>query len=184
LDETLRAYEALIAKGKVRVIGASNYTAPRLAAALEVSQQGSLPTYQVLQPHYNLYDRPQYEAELERVCIDYGLGVVVYFALARGFLSGKYRSTSDLNKSPRAGSVKANYFNPRGTRILTALDTVASSVAATPSQIALAWIMARPSVSAPIASATSVAQVNELCGAMSLQLNTTAIDLLNEASAP
>jgi aryl-alcohol dehydrogenase-like predicted oxidoreductase len=183
LEETLRAYQHLIEKGKVRVIGASNYTAARLSEALRTSHELTLPSYQVLQPQYNLYDRVQYEAELENVCIEHGLGVVVYFALARGFLSGKYRTDADLKKSPRGGSVKANYFNPRGERILDALNVVAIGLSATPAQVALAWIMARKSVTAPIASTTSVAQVNELVGAMSLQLSKATVEQLNKASA-
>jgi aryl-alcohol dehydrogenase-like predicted oxidoreductase len=183
IEETLRAYERLMAKGKVRFIGASNYTAARLSEALRISRDRELPSYHVLQPHYNLCDRNQYEAELEQVCTQHGLGVVVYFALARGFLTGKYRTDADVGKSPRGGGVKSNYFNPRGMRILGAVDAVAKDAAATPAQVALAWIMARKSVTAPIASATSVAQVKELLGAMSLQLDPAAVSKLNQASA-
>jgi len=183
LEETLRAYRRLIEAGKVRAIGASNYTADRLREALAVSNEHALPSYQVLQPRYNLCERADYESQLESVVTQYGLGVVVYYALASGFLTGKYRSEGDLSKSPRGRGAK-KYLNGRGLRILSALDAAAEQHKATPAQIALAWIMASKSVTAPIASATSVAQINELCGAMSLQLSPTTVEQLNTASAP
>jgi aryl-alcohol dehydrogenase-like predicted oxidoreductase len=182
LQETLGAYQKLIAKGKVRLIGASNYSAARLQEALQVSAQQSLPSYQVLQPHYNLCVRTEYEAQLETVCLENRLGVVPYFSLASGFLTGKYRSEADLSKSPRGRGAKA-HLNERGFRILGALDAVAKQLNATDAQVALAWLMARKSVTAPIASATSVAQVQELIGAMNLKLDVAAIEQLNKASA-
>ena len=182
LDETLGAYAKLIEQGKVRAIGASNYSAERLAEALRIGEQAGLPLYESLQPHYNLYERAKFEAELEPLCLEKGLGVIPYFALASGFLTGKYRSEADLSKSPRGEGVK-KYINDRGLRILGALDEVARQHDATPAQIALAWLMARPSVTAPIASATSVGQLEELLAATRLQLDAAAIERLDRASA-
>jgi aryl-alcohol dehydrogenase-like predicted oxidoreductase len=182
LDETLSAYAELIAAGKVRAIGASNYSAARLGEALAVSRQRGLPRYETLQPHYNLYDRAAYEAELEPLCRKEGLGVINFFGLARGFLTGKYRSEADLAKSVRGAGVKG-YLNERGLRILAALDEVASAHKASPAQVALAWQIARPGITAPIASATSLAQFRELAGAASLRLDAEAITLLDRASA-
>ena len=181
-EETLGAYDRLVRAGKVKVIGASNYTAPRLREALAVSGEKKLPAYQVLQPHYNLCERADYETNLEPVCLEMGLGVVAYFSLASGFLSGKYRSEADLAKSPRGRGVQ-KYLNARGFKILDALDAVAKQLNATPAQVALAWLMARKSITAPIASATSVAQVQELVGAMRLQLGSEDLQKLNDASA-
>lgn len=182
LEETLGAYQRLIASGKVRAIGASNYNATRLREAATIAQQHGLPSYQVLEPHYNLYERADYESQLEATVTELQLGVVPYFALARGFLSGKYRSEKDVSKSPRGGGIKSAYLNARGMRILDALDDVAKSSNATPAQVALAWLMARPSITAPIASATSLAQMKDLVGAMNLQLGADAIAKLNVAS--
>jgi len=182
LDETLGAYQRLIDSGKVRVIGASNYTGARLRAALSLHDKQKLPRYEVLQPHYNLAVRTDYETTLEPVCKEQGVGVVPYYSLASGFLTGKYRSEADLSKSPRGRGAKA-HLNERGFRILAALDSVAKELHATDAQVALAWLMARKSITAPIASATSVAQVQELAGAMNLQLGTDAIERLNRASA-
>ncbi len=181
LEATLAAYAELIAAGKVRAIGASNFTAPRLAEALAVSQSAGLPRYETLQPLYNLYDRAPYEAELEPLCRAEGLGVINFFGLARGFLTGKYRSESDLGKSPRGGGVKG-CLNPRGMAILAALDEVSAALGATPAQVALAWQIARPGITAPIASATSVRQFEELAGAASLVLRTEHIARLDRAS--
>ncbi len=180
-EETLAAYAELIAAGKVRAIGASNFTAPRLAEALALSAQRGLPRYETLQPQYNLYDRAGYEAELEPLCRKEGLGVINFFGLARGFLTGKYRSEADLGKSVRGGGVKG-YLDDRGMRILGALDEVAASLKATPAQVALAWQMARPGITAPLASATSVKQFEELAGAARLKLPADAIERLTRAS--
>jgi aryl-alcohol dehydrogenase-like predicted oxidoreductase len=182
LEESLEAYAQLTKQGKVRVIGASNYTGERLAQALQVSKERGYPRYESLQPLYNLYDRADYEAKLEPVCLENGVGVIPYFSLAAGFLTGKYRSESDLSKSPRGVRVK-NYLNDRGSRILTGLDQVAKQYSSTPARVALAWLMARPSITAPIASATSLEQLDELIQATRLKLEAPAIDQLNQASA-
>jgi len=182
LEETLEAYGHLIQQGKVRAIGASNYSGERLAEALQVSKQRGYPSYQCLQPLYNLYDRANYESDLEPVCAANGLGVIPYFSLAAGFLTGKYRSEGDLSKSPRGVRVK-NYLNDRGFRILDALDQVAKQHNSTPAQVALAWLMARPSITAPIASATSLDQLNELFEATRLKLDAASIAALHQASA-
>jgi len=182
MEESLAAFGELISEGKVRAIGASNFTAPRLAEALATSARLGLPRYESLQPLYNLADRAPYEAELEPLCRAEGLGVINFYGLARGFLTGKYRSEADLGKSPRGGGVKA-YLNARGYRILAALDEVADVHRATPAQVALAWQMARPGLTAPIASATSLAQFSELAGAAALQLSAVEMQRLNDASA-
>lgn len=181
LSDTLATYGELISEGKVRAIGASNYSAPRLAQALQVSQQHSLPRYESLQPLYNLYDRTGYEEALEPLCVAQGVGVINFYALASGFLTGKYRSSADLGKSPRGQGV-AKYLNARGLRILQALDAVAARYNATPARVALAWEMARPSLTAPIVSATSLAQLAELVVATQLTLDAAAIEQLNQAS--
>jgi aryl-alcohol dehydrogenase-like predicted oxidoreductase len=183
LEDTLATYAELIRAGKVRAIGASNHTAARLAEALDVSERLKLPRYETLQPLYNLVDRAAFEAELEPLVRERGLGVINFFGLARGFLTGKYRSEADLAKSPRGAGVKANCFNERGWRILAALDEAAAALKATPAQVALAWQMARPTISAPIASATSVAQLEELMGAARLALDSSTITALDRASA-
>jgi aryl-alcohol dehydrogenase-like predicted oxidoreductase len=182
LTETLEAYAQLVKQGKVRAIGASNYSAERLREALQVSQQYGLPHYQSLQPNYNLYDRAEYEAQLEAVCRENGLGVIPYFPLASGFLTGKYRSEADLAASKRGQFVK-KYLNDRGFGILRALEEVARELHATPAKISLAWLMARPSITAPIASATSLEQLNDLIGATELALDQASMERLNQASA-
>jgi aryl-alcohol dehydrogenase-like predicted oxidoreductase len=182
LEETLGAYAELIAAGKVRAIGASNYGAARLSEALAVSAEHGLPRYESLQPLYNLVERPAFEAELEAICVQHGLGVLNYYALASGFLSGKYRSEADLGQSARGQGVK-KYLNARGLRVLAALDAVAERLNATPAQVALAWQIARPSITAPIASATSLAQLNDLVSAARLQLDADAIRVIDTASA-
>lgn len=182
LEETLSAFAQLIQQGKVRAIGASNYTAERLAQALEVSEQNGLPRYESLQPLYNLYDRAEYEQQLEPLCVEKGLGVINYYSLASGFLTGKYRSEADLGKSAR-GADNKKYLNERGFRTLTALDQVAEQYNANPTRVALAWLIARPSITAPIASATSLDQLTDLIEATKLELDTEAIELLNQASA-
>jgi len=183
LEETLGAFAELIRAGKVRAIGASNHGAGRLALALQVAEREGLPRYESLQPLYNLCDRAVYEAELEPLCARHGLGVINYYALAAGFLTGKYRSAADAGKSARGANTTAKYLNPRGLRILTALDDAAQRHQATPGQVALAWQMARPSITAPIASATTLAQLDELAGAMRLQLDGATLAALDQASA-
>lgn len=182
LEETLAAYAQLIEQGKVRAIGASNYKAPRLAEALQVSARRGYPRYEVLQPCYNLYDRPDFEAELADLCVREQVGVIPYFSLACGFLTGKYRSAKDLENRARAYRVK-DMLNERGFRILHALDKVAAGINATPAQVALAWLMARPGVTAPIASATSVEQFSEIAASVDLKLSDASMRTLNEASA-
>ncbi len=182
LADTLGAFADLIRAGKVRAIGASNYTAPRLAEALAVSEKLGLPRYESLQPLYNLMERPAFEAELEKVCVDHGVGVINFYALASGFLSGKYRSEDDLAKSPRGQGVK-KYLTPKGLAVLDALDAVAQRLHATPAQVALAWQIARPSITAPIASATSMEQLDGLVSAARLQLDAEAIRAIDAASA-
>lgn len=182
LAETLGAYQKLIEAGKVRVIGASNYSGARIEEALDVSRQHGLPAYQLIQPEYNLYDRASYEREIEPVAVAHRLGVVVYYSLASGFLSGKYRSPTDLAGKARGSRVE-KYLNERGLRILGALDRVAERHASTPATIALAWLIARPSVTAPIASATSIEQLKSLAAAVHLSLSADDIRELDEASA-
>jgi aryl-alcohol dehydrogenase-like predicted oxidoreductase len=182
LEETLEAYAQMIREGKVRIIGASNYSADRLAQALEVSENQGYPTYQSLQPLYNLYDRADYEKELEPICREKGLGVISYFSLASGFLTGKYRSEGDVAKSARRDMVK-KYLNERGLRILESLDRVAQQYDVTPATVALAWLINRPGITAPIASATNLDQLSELIEATKFKLNLSSIDLLNQASA-
>lgn len=182
LEETLEAYAQLIKQGKVRAIGASNYNAERLAQAVEVSKKLGYPGYQCLQPLYNLYDRADYETNLEPVCQKNGLGVIPYFSLASGFLTGKYRSENDFSKSKRGQGIK-KYLNERGFRILKALDEVAKKHQSTPARMAVAWLMARPSITAPIASATSLEQLTDLIEATKLQLDSTSMEVLNQASA-
>lgn len=182
LEETLAAYDQLIKEGKVRAIGASNYTSARLTEAMAVSKQHNLPRYECLQPHYNLYERAGYEKDLEPLVLKEGIGVIPYFALASGFLTGKYRSENDLAKGPRGQMVK-KYLDERGFRILAALDEVSSQLGATPGKVAIAWLIARPSITAPIASATSVEQLKDLVEAANLKLDDAAIKTLNEASA-
>ena len=181
-EETLGAYEKLLKKGKVRHIGASNLDAGQLADALKVAKDKGLPRYEVLQPEYNLYDRSSYDGKLRDLCMKEELGVITYFSLAKGFLSGKYRSEADLGKSPRGGGIKS-YLDARGMRILAALDAVSAKHSATQAEVALAWIIARPGVTAPIASATSAEQVNSLIKAASLKLTPDDVEELDKASA-
>ncbi len=181
LDETLEAFTQLLQQGKVRAIGASNYGGRRLEEAQEVAKRRGFPRFETLQPHYNLCERSEYESDLAPLCRREGIGVIPYYSLASGFLSGKYRSEADFTKGPRGTGAK-KYFNERGQRILKALDESAERLRATPAQIALAWLLARPSITAPIASATSIAQLNELLGATRLKLDDGAIRLLDRAS--
>jgi aryl-alcohol dehydrogenase-like predicted oxidoreductase len=182
IEETLGTYAELVAKGKVRAIGASNFTAERLAESLQVSRKHGWPAYQCLQPHYNLCERAGYERDLEPLCLREGVGVIPYFSLAAGFLTGKYRSEADLGKSPRGQGVK-KYLNERGFRILEALDAVAKQHASTPAPVAIAWLIARPSVTAPIASATTLEQLDTLIAATTLKLDAAAVAKLDQASA-
>ena len=181
LEETLGAFGELVRRGTVRHIGASNYTAPRLARALEVSRRHDLPRYECLQPGYNLYDRGEYEAELEALCRTERLGVIPYFSLAAGFLTGKYRTEADLSKGKRGTKTKG-YLNERGFRILAALDAAAARYKSTPGKVAIAWLLARPGITAPIASATSVEQLRDLLDATALELDAEAVKRLDEVS--
>jgi aryl-alcohol dehydrogenase-like predicted oxidoreductase len=183
LSDTAEAFAALIKAGKVRAIGASNFTAPRLAEALDVAEKQGLPRYESLQPLYNLYDRAVFEKDLEPLCVERGVGVINFYALAAGFLTGKYRSEADAAKSARGGNTTKKYLNPRGLRILDALDKAAKATDATQGQVAIAWQIARPSITAPIASATSVKQLDELTAAANLQLPPEIIAALDAASA-
>jgi aryl-alcohol dehydrogenase-like predicted oxidoreductase len=182
LEETLEAFGALIKAGKVRAIGASNYSAERLRAALDVSAKHGLPRYETLQPLYNLSDRAGFEGGLQDLCAKEEIGVIPYYGLASGFLTGKYRSEADFSKSVR-GPRMSNYLNARGVRILGALDEVAASLRATPAQVALAWLATRKSIAAPIASATRVEQLDELLGALTLHLTPAHLAALETASA-
>ncbi len=183
MEDTLGEFARLIEAGKVRVIGASNFGAARFADALAVSKRHGLPRYESLQPEYNLVSRAGYEKELEPLIRREGIGVISYYALASGFLSGKYRSKADLAKSAARGGAVKQFLNPHGLQVLAALDSVAASHHATPAQVALAWLIARPGLTAPIVSATSVAQLQELLGATSLPLSDNEIAQLDLASA-
>ena len=183
MADTLGAYTDLIKAGKVGAIGASNFTAARLALALQTSAQHGLARYESLQPLYNLYDRAVFEDELAPLCLKENVGVINFYALAAGFLSGKYRTPQDASKSLRGQGSIAKYLNPRGLKILSALDEVALRCDATPAQVAIAWQMARPGITAPIASATSLAQLAQLVAATRLQLSDADTEVLNQASA-
>ncbi|MBU2134742.1 MAG: aldo/keto reductase [Alphaproteobacteria bacterium] len=183
LAETAEAYGRLIKAGKVRVVGSSNFTAERLKSAVDTAKELGVPRYESEQPLYNLYDRAGFEGALQKLCIDEAIGVIPFYGLASGFLTGKYRSEADLGKSPRGGGAK-KYMTDRGMRILAALDELAGGHGATPAQVALAWVMAQPGLTAPIASATSVAQLQELMGAAQLSLSAEDLKALDTASAP
>jgi len=182
LEETLEAYAELIKAGKVRAVGASNFQAATLQGALKISREKNLPRYESLQPEYNLYVRNKFEGELETVCRENHVGVIPYFSLASGFLTGKYRSEKDLENRSRGSRVQ-KYLNPRGLRILAALDEVSKQYSATPAQVSLAWLLAKPTITAPIASATSVKQLDELLGAARVKLDSVAVQKLDQASA-
>ena len=182
LEETLNAFAKLVASGKVRAIGASNYSATRVQAALGISAQQNLPRYEVLQPEYNLYDRQAFERDLAPLAVERQLGVTCYFSLASGFLTGKYRTVDDLAGSSRADFLR-KYFDDRGMRILAALHGLAPALSATPAQLALAWLMARPGVTAPIASATKLTQLDDILGAANLRLPAEVLAQLDRASA-
>ncbi|WP_316805503.1 aldo/keto reductase [Pedobacter nototheniae] len=181
VEETLSAYDVLIKAGKVRWIGASNFSADRLKESLLFSNQHNLPQYQVYQPGYNLFDREDFERDHEKICLEHGLGVVTYYALASGFLTGKYRSEDDLNKSQRGGGVK-KYLNERGFRILKALDQVAETHHTEAAAVALAWLIYHPSITAPIASVTNLNQLKSFTDAANLKLSPADISLLDKAS--
>jgi aryl-alcohol dehydrogenase-like predicted oxidoreductase len=182
LQETLEAYQQLIQQGKVRIIGASNYKGDRLTQAIELARKHNLPVYQALQPEYNLYDRKAYEQDLAPVAKKFNLGVIPYFSLASGFLTGKYKTLADT-KGKNRGSRVEKYFDERGEKILKALAEVAQHNNAKQASVALAWLLAQPTITAPIASATSTDQLESLFAAVDLKLDATALDKLNQASA-
>jgi aryl-alcohol dehydrogenase-like predicted oxidoreductase len=182
LEETLSAFGELMQEGKVRAIGASNYTAPRLAAALATSDRHGLPRYESLQPHYNLVERPVYEDALQAVVREHGIGCIPYFGLARGFLTGKYRSKADAAKSARGEGAAQYLEQPRGRAVLEALDAVSATIGAPTAAVALAWLAARPTITAPIASATSLEQLQTLVAAAELVLDSPSTELLDRAS--
>ncbi|MBD2409838.1 alcohol dehydrogenase [Nostoc calcicola FACHB-389] len=182
IEETLETYASLIRQGKVRAIGASNYSGSRLLQALEISRQHNYPRYESLQPRYNLYDRDGYEQDLQQISQEHEIGVISYSSIASGFLSGKYRSEKDLSISARGNAIK-KYLNPRGFAILEAIDRVAKIYNSTPTQVSLAWLIANPTITAPIVSATKVEQLNDIIKAVNLHLDQDAISLLNQASS-
>lgn len=183
MEETLGAYQALIREGKVRALGASNFTAARLKEALDVSAKHGLPRYECLQPEYNLVERAKFEGELQDLCVAQEIGVIPYFSLAAGFLTGKYRSEDDLAKSVRGPRTAGKYLKTNGPKVLAAMDAVAAAHKATCAQVALAWIMARKGLTAPIASATTPEQLSELLGATKISLSVADIAALDAASA-
>jgi len=180
--ETLETYGELIREGKVRAIGASNFSAARLAEALDISAKHGLPRYECLQPRFNLYDRGDYEGTLEQLCLKENVGVIPYYGLASGFLTGKYRSSADFGKSPRGGGM-AKYLDAKGKRILASLDEIAAAHKMKPAAVALAWLIARPSITAPIASATSVEQLKDFSDAAKLKLSREEVAKLDTAGA-
>jgi aryl-alcohol dehydrogenase-like predicted oxidoreductase len=182
IEETLEAHAALVKAGKVRAIGASNYSAARLKVSLDASAKAGIPRYETLQPHYNLCDRKDFEGEVQDLCVKEGVGVIPYYSLASGFLTGKYRSEADLGTKARAAGVR-KYVNERGFGILKALDGVAERHKATQAQVALAWMLAQPAISAPIASATSTAQLTDILKCASLKLSAADLSELDKASA-
>lgn len=182
LEETMEAHAGLIKAGKVRVVGASNYSADRLKAALAASAKAGIPRYETLQPNYNLADRKEFEGPLQDVCVAEGISVIPYYSLASGFLTGKYRAEADLAQRARAGGVK-KHLNARGFAILGTLDAVAAKHGATPAQVALAWLLAQPAIAAPIASATTTAQLAEILKCAELKLSADDVAALGKASA-
>lgn len=178
LEETLGAFAELVRSGKVRALGASNYSASRMAEALRISETHGYPRYQVQQPLYNLVSREAYEGALADLCVEQQIGVITYSSLASGFLSGKYRQGADMPRTQRVASVQQRYWNSKNFALLERLDRVAEQYHATPAQIALAWLLTRPGVTAPIASATSIEQTQELMGMLDLQLDQAALDAL------
>jgi aryl-alcohol dehydrogenase-like predicted oxidoreductase len=182
-DETMQAYAELIAAGKVRAIGASNMSAARLKDSLAASKRLGIPRYESLQPLYNLYDRKTFETDFAPICRQEHIGVISYYSLAARFLTGKYRSAADAAQNPTRGGRVKQYLDERGLRILNGLDDVAARHAATPAQVSLAWLMARPCVTAPIVSATSLTQLGEILKSAQLKLTPVDIATLNTASA-
>jgi aryl-alcohol dehydrogenase-like predicted oxidoreductase len=182
LAETMEAFSELIKQGKARAVGASNYTGARLKEALETSKENGLASYETLQPEYNLYSRESYETGLEAVCLENNIGVITYYSLASGFLTGKYRSEADLSKSQRGGGIR-KFLNERGLRILDALDKIAKEYHSSPAAVSLAWLIKRPGIVAPIASATSIKQLKDITSAVNINLEDQAIQLLNMATA-
>jgi aryl-alcohol dehydrogenase-like predicted oxidoreductase len=183
VEETLGALADLVKSGKVRAIGASQYRPERLRESLEASKRLGIPRYETLQPEFNLYDRAGFERDYQEIALEYGLAVIPFFGLAKGFLSGKYRNPGDIAGRPRAAGLKKYFEGDRGMRILAALDAVSTRLGATPAQVSLAWILAQPSIAAPIVSVTSVAQLNEIIGAAKLELDEDALAQLDRASA-
>lgn len=183
VEETLEAYELLIRQGKVRAIGASNFSPARLLESLKTSQSRNWPSYVSLQPEYNLYARSGFEQELEAICLKENIGVISFYALASGFLSGKYREKSDQSKSIRGGGIVDKYLNERGFRILDALDQVAQEQNTVPAVIAIAWLLQRPAITAPIVSATTVEQLQQVVSSCTIQLKADQVHQLNQASA-
>jgi aryl-alcohol dehydrogenase-like predicted oxidoreductase len=182
VEETLEALARLVKAGKVRAIGASQYDAARLRESLDASERMGMPRYDTLQPEFNLFDRAGFERDLQPVAVEHRLAVIPFFGLAKGFLSGKYRKPSDIEGRPRAAGLKKYFEGDRGMRILAALDSVSKRAGATPAQVSLAWIMAQPSIAAPIASVTSVKQLDELAGAAALKLHADDLAELDRAS--
>ncbi|HTA84390.1 MAG TPA: aldo/keto reductase [Bacteroidia bacterium] len=183
IEETLETYALLVKQGKVRAIGASNFKADRLEKSLEISKKSGYPSYQTLQPQYNLYDRAEFEKDLEPLCLKKNVGVICFYGLAKGFLTGKYRTKEDASNGAHGSRVVTNYMNDRGMRILKALDEVSKQHSSNPARVALAWLMARPSITAPIASATNLKQMEDLVQSVHLNLNKGDIESLNTASA-
>jgi aryl-alcohol dehydrogenase-like predicted oxidoreductase len=182
VQETLEALDRLVKAGKVRAIGASQYKPDRLRESMETSARLGIARYDTLQPEFNLYDRAGFERDLQPVALEYGLAVIPFFGLAKGFLSGKYRKAADIEGRPRAAGLKKYFEGDRGMKILAALDKVAKDKGATPAQVSLAWIMAQPSIAGPIVSVTSVAQWDEIAGAARLTLDANALAELDRAS--
>jgi aryl-alcohol dehydrogenase-like predicted oxidoreductase len=183
VGETMEAFAQLIREGKVRAIGASNLSPERLQQSINYSKQHGLPQYQTLQPEYNLYNRQQFETQYEPICKAENLGVLNYFALASGFLTGKYRTPADAAKSKRGDGIVKTYLNDRGLRILAALDAVAARHHTSVATVSLAWLIAQPSITAPIASATDTTQLQDLAKAVALKLSASDVEELNKASA-
>jgi aryl-alcohol dehydrogenase-like predicted oxidoreductase len=183
LEETLSTYGELVKAGKIRAIGASNYDAPRLAEAAKISKDKGLPRYESLQPHYNLMERGLFEGALENECLKEGIGVIPYYSLASGFLSGKYRAESDVGNAQRGAGVK-KYINPKGMAVLKALDDAAKKHNSNPTQIALAWLMQRKAITAPIVSATNLQQLKDLIASPNIKLDSADVAAIDKASAP